>query len=332
MDTNIQTIYTSINEVTNVLQKMMSKNIETETFIKGLETKIKDLEKTIESERHMHADTREETFKYQCDLENKLDATKQKVVELEKENQKLFDESQSMRKVSQIIAFEKENGKLRKEIEAYRVRVEELLNLQSKSSMVVKTQENTVVDDTVDVKADEVKTQENTVVDDTVDDVKADESVKTQENTVVDDTVDDVKADEEVKTQENTVVDDTVDEVKTQENAVVDDTVDDVKTQENIVVEDTVDVKADEEVKTQEIAVVANSVVEVAQEVDKDSEDPDTEADISVFEKKIKGKLYYVSDDNIMNIFTILPDGGIGEQVGRYEKETESGKLKPMFH
>lgn len=297
MDTNIQTLYTYIHDATSVLQKMMSKNIETETLMKSLETKIKEQDKTIDDERQSHMSMREELLKTQYELENKLDVIKLRVIELEKENQRLFDESQSMRKVSQIIAFEKENGKLRKELELYRARIEELSHLQPKIDMAVNTDE--IVENV------EVKTEDDTIVE-KVDDVKDKEGVLTRDNVIVE-KVDDEKDKEGVLTQDNIVIE-KVDDEK------------DVKTQD---VENVTDPKDNNE-KTDEKSAVENT--------EENTEEATEEADISVFEKKIKGKLYYVSDDDIMNIYTILPDGGIGEQVGRYEKESDGGKLKPKFY
>lgn len=54
------------------------------------------------------------------------------------------------------------------------------------------------------------------------------------------------------------------------------------------------------------------------------------EPELSVYEKKIKGKLYYVSDDNNMRIFTIADEGEIGEEVG-YFKVDEKGKKTPVW-
>lgn len=278
MDTNIQTLYTFIHDATGVLQKMMSKNIETETLVNGLEAKVKELEMVIEGERQSHVAQHDESLKIQGDLEVKLDVTKQRVLELEKENQKLFDESQSMRKVSQIIAFEKENGKLRKEIVSYQARIEELSHLQPKIDMSVNTERD---EDVEDVEEKTIEKVEEIV--EKAEEVKG--TVVKSEVEIVEKAEGDVKSDEEI-----------------------------IKIVENVEAEG--DVKSDEE------------IIEKVEEEPEDTE----EADISVFEKKIKGKLYYVSDDDIMNIFTILPDGGIGDQVGRYEKESDSGKLKPMFY
>ncbi len=55
------------------------------------------------------------------------------------------------------------------------------------------------------------------------------------------------------------------------------------------------------------------------------------EPELNVYEKKIKGTVYYVSDDADMCIFMKNPDGDIGEEVGRYQLDESSGKNKPVF-
>jgi hypothetical protein len=59
----------------------------------------------------------------------------------------------------------------------------------------------------------------------------------------------------------------------------------------------------------------------------------DVEEDIpelNVYEKKIKGIMYYVSDNEEMKIYEQLDDGEIGEEVGYYEKK-DDGKRKIVW-
>lgn len=145
-------------------------------------------------------------------LDAKLACANTRILELERENGRIIEENKSFMKVSQIVAYEKENAKLRKEIEA----LNEKLN--------------------------------------------------------------------------NVYVDKPVIEPK----------------------------------------VEAPSVDET--EVEKKKvEEAEEEPELSLYEKKIKGVVYYVSDDVHMRIYTRLPDGEVGDEVGKYEKDEETGKSKAVF-
>jgi hypothetical protein len=52
--------------------------------------------------------------------------------------------------------------------------------------------------------------------------------------------------------------------------------------------------------------------------------------ELNVYEKKIKGIMYYVSDNEEMKIYEQLDDGEIGEEVGYYEKK-DDGKRKIVW-
>ena len=61
-------------------------------------------------------------------------------------------------------------------------------------------------------------------------------------------------------------------------------------------------------------------------------ENPNTEAELpefSVYEKKIKGKTYFVSDNEDMYIYDVLEDGSVGQQVGQLVKS--DGKTKVVW-
>lgn len=54
-------------------------------------------------------------------------------------------------------------------------------------------------------------------------------------------------------------------------------------------------------------------------EEEKDEEVIDeSEEEVSFLEKKIRGKKYYVTDDDDREIYEMLPDGDVGEQLGAY--------------
>ena len=56
---------------------------------------------------------------------------------------------------------------------------------------------------------------------------------------------------------------------------------------------------------------------EVEEEKDEEVID-ESEEEVSFLEKKIRGKKYYVTDDDDREIYEMLPDGDVGEQVGAY--------------
>ena len=62
-----------------------------------------------------------------------------------------------------------------------------------------------------------------------------------------------------------------------------------------------------------------------------DDDDEVLEDNISVYEKKFNKKPYYVSDDDRHIIYEMLPDGGIGKEVGHCVKDA-GGKLKPVWN
>ena len=59
-------------------------------------------------------------------------------------------------------------------------------------------------------------------------------------------------------------------------------------------------------------------------------ENPEAEPpEFSVYEKKIKGKTYFVSDNDDMYIYDVLEDGSVGQQVGQLVKS--DGKTKVVW-
>lgn len=226
MEKQIALLKRLANEVSVVADEVFNVNIEYETQILTLKERISSLEERDKQEKHEHEHAINEARVTIASLEAQLASAYKTTAELHKDNQRLVEENQSMRKVSQIIAYEKENGKLKKEIEDLRSR------LNNKHTVHLK-----------DFK-------------------------------------------------------------------------------ENVFLSN---------IQTNEERIEPNNEHSVN---DKNSEDStDEEAcDLSVFEKRIKGKTYYVSDDETMRIFAIAPDGGIGEEVGVYEKDDPSGKMKPKFY
>ena len=80
--------------------------------------------------------------------------------------------------------------------------------------------------------------------------------------------------------------------------------------EEDDVVEDE-EVEEDEDVKEDE-EVVEEEVVEEEEEVN------ESEEEVEFIEKKIRKKMYYVTDDEDREIYEKLPDGEIGDKVGQY--------------
>ena len=50
------------------------------------------------------------------------------------------------------------------------------------------------------------------------------------------------------------------------------------------------------------------------------------EVEVTFSEKKLKGKIYFISDDDDRDIYEKLPDGELGNHVGKYNE-----KNRPVF-
>jgi len=64
----------------------------------------------------------------------------------------------------------------------------------------------------------------------------------------------------------------------------------------------------------------------VADQQESDNESGSDEEEVSVSEKKLRGKMYYVTDDDEKQIYEKLEDGDIGDLVGKYNE-----KNRPVF-
>lgn len=206
------------------IRELYNRDVE---LVTALKNKLDDVTKAHKEDRDMMGELRvqltkleEQNIELACRVENAnhdkltadaklMDALK-RITELEAENHRMIEENKAFLKVSQIVAYEKENAKLRKEIEH--------LKRQGKSETV---------------PYEEIKT--------------VDQGQETHEEH---------EEDEEQEPELNV---------------------------------------------------------------------------FSVYEKKIKGIVYYVSDDADMRIFAQTLDGEIGEEVGRYQLDQSSGKNKPVF-
>jgi len=93
---------------------------------------------------------------------------------------------------------------------------------------------------------------------------------------------------------------------------------------------------------SEEPVIVSEEPVIVSEEPVVVSEEPvivseEEKCEIDVYEKKIKGKKYYVSNDSEMRIFEINPDKSIGKLLGFLERkgnnnDNESQKLKVKWY
>ena len=63
-----------------------------------------------------------------------------------------------------------------------------------------------------------------------------------------------------------------------------------------------------------------------ADQQESDNESGSDEEEVSVSEKKLRGKMYYVTDDDEKQIYEKLEDGDIGDLVGKYNE-----KNRPVF-
>jgi len=63
-----------------------------------------------------------------------------------------------------------------------------------------------------------------------------------------------------------------------------------------------------------------------ANQQESDNESGSDEEEVSVSEKKLRGKMYYVTDDDEKQIYEKLEDGDIGDLVGKYNE-----KNRPVF-
>jgi uncharacterized coiled-coil protein SlyX len=60
---------------------------------------------------------------------------------------------------------------------------------------------------------------------------------------------------------------------------------------------------------------------------EEEEEDNEEEVEVEFIEKKLKGKMYYVTDDEDREIYEKLEDGDVGELVGKY-----NDKNRPVFY
>lgn len=61
---------------------------------------------------------------------------------------------------------------------------------------------------------------------------------------------------------------------------------------------------------------------------EEDCEEEEDEEEVNVIEKKIEGKMYYVSDDDNMIIYEKLPNEEIGDEIGQLVEMKTKSKIK----
>lgn len=97
-------------------------------------------------------------------------------------------------------------------------------------------------------------------------------------------------------------------------NKVEDDNTEELVEDEEVVEDDVVE---DEEVEEDE-EVVEDEEVGDEEVVEEEEEVNESEEEVEFIEKKIRKKMYYVTDDEDREIYEKLPDGEIGDKVGQY--------------
>ena len=105
------------------------------------------------------------------------------------------------------------------------------------------------------------------------------------------------------------------------EEAVKAESVEAVKAESVVDVEEEAESVVDVEEEAESVVDVEEEVesVDVEEEVEESVEEvEESEEEISFLEKKIRGKKYYVTDDDDREIYEMLKNGDVGEQVGAY--------------